>query len=63
MIHDVYTNIRQHPGATRPSREVNARLPRLEDCRDSPPGLGQVAVGKKQLADHPARRLAEGHGL
>ena len=22
MIHDVYTNIRQHSGATRPSREV-----------------------------------------
>ena len=63
MIHDVYTNIRQHSGATRPSREVNACLPRLEDCRDSPPGLGQVAVGKKQLADHPTRRLAEGHGL
>ena len=60
MIHDAYTKIRQHPGATRPSGEVNARLPRLQDCRDSPIGLGQVAVGKKQLADHPARRLAEG---
>ena len=63
MIHDVYTNIRQHPGATRPSREVNARLPRLQDCRDSPLGLGQVTVGKKELACHPTRRLAEGRGL
>ena len=63
MIHDVYTTIRQHPGATRPSREVHARLPRLEDCRDSPLGLGQVAVGKKQLADHPTRHLAQGRRL
>ena len=63
MIHDVYTNIRQHSGATRPSREVNARLPRLEDRRDSPLGLGQVPVGQDELATHPARDLAQGGGL
>ena len=60
MIHDVYTNIRQHSGATRPSREVNARLPRLQDCRDSPLGLGQVAVSQKQLAQPRRARLLQG---
>ena len=63
MIHDVYTNIRQYSGATRPSREVDTRLPGLQNAGSLSLGLGQVPVGQDELATHPARNLAQGGGL